>query len=109
MEEITARMVLSCPAENSRRAVQKRNVELVGVRVVGDDVAGPRPSAASSGCDTRASRCAVNDRKSLSAGGERGEEGGRDANHLTYQFLIGNQKHITKDISRAENAMVGRN
>jgi hypothetical protein len=64
MEEVTAPMVLSCPAENIRRAVKKRNVELVCVRGVGDDVTDLRPLAASSGCDMRACRCGVNDRES---------------------------------------------
>jgi hypothetical protein len=64
MEVITARMVLSCPAENIRRAVERRNIELVRVRVIEDDVAGPCPRTALSECDVRASRCAVNDKKS---------------------------------------------
>jgi hypothetical protein len=39
-----------------------------------------------------------------SAGGDRGDEEGRDADHLALQFLIGNQNHYIKNISR-----VGRN
>jgi hypothetical protein len=44
-----------------------------------------------------------------SAGRDRGQEGGRDADHLTPQFLITNQKHWIEKISRMEVAMVGRN
>jgi hypothetical protein len=41
--------------------------------------------------------------------GDRDDKGGREADHLTHQFLIVNQKNSIKDISRVESAMVGRN
>jgi hypothetical protein len=44
-----------------------------------------------------------------SAGRDGGEKGGRETDHLTPQFLVGNQKHYFTNISRIDSAMVGRN
>jgi hypothetical protein len=43
------------------------------------------------------------------AGGGRGDEGSGKAEYSTSQFLVNNQKHYIKKISRTERAMVGRN
>jgi hypothetical protein len=48
-------------------------------------------------------------RRISSGGGNRGDEGARDADHLTFQFLIGNPKHYITNISRPEDAMVEKN
>jgi hypothetical protein len=48
-------------------------------------------------------------RRISSAGGDRGDEGNRDADHLTHQFLIGNQQYDINNISRRDGATVGRN
>jgi hypothetical protein len=45
-------------------------------------------------------------RRMSSAGEDRSDGGGRDTDHLRPQFLIVNQKHYTKNISRTESAMV---
>jgi hypothetical protein len=44
----------------------------------------------------------------LSAGGDRGEEKGRDVDQLTRQFLIVTEKHDIENISRMKDVMVGR-
>jgi hypothetical protein len=45
-------------------------------------------------------------RRMSSAGGDRGRERGQDADHLRPQFLIINRKHIIRNISRTESAMI---
>jgi hypothetical protein len=49
----------------------------------------------------------VHDRMA-SAGGNRGQEGGREAGHSMLQFLIVIQKHKIKNISRRDGVMTGR-
>jgi uridine kinase len=43
-----------------------------------------------------------------STGGERYDDEGRDIDHLIDQFRTGNQKHYIENISRTEDAIVGR-
>jgi hypothetical protein len=42
----------------------------------------------------------------LSAGRDRSDEGGQDADHLTHQFLIGIQKPDIENISRTDGVAV---
>jgi hypothetical protein len=44
-----------------------------------------------------------------SAGGDRGDKGGRNTNRLIPQFLIVIQKHNIEKILRTEGAIVRRN
>jgi hypothetical protein len=44
-----------------------------------------------------------------SGGGNRGQEGGQEAENLTLQFLTVVQKHYIKSISRMEGVVVERN
>jgi hypothetical protein len=44
-----------------------------------------------------------------SAGGERRDKGGQDADHLRPQILVVNQKRCVKNVSRTEGGMVGKN
>jgi hypothetical protein len=44
-----------------------------------------------------------------SAGGDSDEAGGRDADHLTTEFLIIVQKYHIDSISRTDGVMIGRN
>lgn len=67
------------------------------VRVVGDF-----------NCEYGAMRNLVGDRTS-NFGGERGDEGGGDADHLTGQLLVVIKKHYIKNISRTESVIVGSN
>jgi hypothetical protein len=43
-----------------------------------------------------------------SAEGDRGDEAARDADHLTRQFLTGNQKRYMKNILTTDHAIVGK-
>jgi hypothetical protein len=47
--------------------------------------------------------------RTSSSGGDRGDEGSWDADHLRLQFVIIDQKHYIKTISRTEGARVGEN
>jgi hypothetical protein len=44
-----------------------------------------------------------------SAGGDRGDEGGRDAGHLRSQFLIDIEKEYMGNISRMEDGTSAKN
>jgi hypothetical protein len=59
-------------------------------------------------CEGHAVRNRVGERM-LNAEGDRGQEGGRDADHLPCRFLILIQKDDIDNISRREDVMVGKN